>query len=226
MMHAWDVSRSDAIKIQRRIAAEVLIEGDTFYPKTVAGVDVSYAGKDGPAVCCITVFSFTGMVFLHAAYSVMEVRFPYVTGLLTFREGPSIVSAFEKLEFIPDVLIFDGQGIAHPRRVGIASHMGVYLGVRTIGCAKTHLFGDYKEPGPRRGDMSPLVHGGDIIGMVLRTRDNTRPVFISPGHMIDTTSSVNIALACSIKYRLPEPVRQAHIMSRRLVGEITSQYSF
>ncbi len=220
-MHAWDLSPRDAIEMQRRIAKEVVVYGGTIHPETVAGVDVSYASKGRLAVCCITVFSFPDMDFINSVHSIMEVRFPYIPGLLTFREGPSVLDAFERLDFIPDVFIFDGQGIAHPRGVGIASHMGVYLGIRSIGCAKSHLFGDYKIPGPRKGDMSALVHKGDVIGTVLRTRDNTRPVFISPGHMIDIIDSTRIALECATKYRLPEPVRQAHIMSRKLIEQLT-----
>lgn len=139
-----------------------------------------------------------------------EARFPYVPGLLTFREAPAVIEAFEKLRVKPDVLICDGQGIAHPRRMGLAAHLGLWLGIPTIGCAKSWFFGEYEEPGPERGDWSPLTDQGATIGAVLRTRSRVKPVFVSSGHLCDLKSAIEVVLAASPAYRQPITTRLAH----------------
>ena len=153
---------------------------------------------------------------------VERVTFPYVPGLLSFRECPPVLAAFEKLKTVPDVVMCDGQGIAHPRRIGIASHLGLWLALPTIGCAKSLLCGTYEEPGPERGARSPLIDKGEVIGAVVRSRARVKPLYVSPGHLCDLESAVNVVLACSVKYRLPVPARLAHETVndlRRAAGE-------
>jgi deoxyribonuclease V len=147
---------------------------------------------------------------------VCETRFPYVPGLLSFREAPPLLEAFAKLQTQPDAVMIDGQGIAHPRRMGIASHLGLCLDVPTIGCAKSLLIGTFKEPGKRRGAMSRLMDKGDVIGRVVRTRQDVKPLFVSVGHMIDLASAVRLVLKCGRGYRIPEPTRQAHLYVNEL----------
>jgi deoxyribonuclease V len=150
----------------------------------------------------------------------MSNLFPYVPGFLTFREGPVLIKVIKKLSIKPDVILFDGQGIAHPIRLGIASHIGVLLNTPAIGCAKSRLIGEYKEPKLRRGAWSPLTYNNNVVGAVLRTRDNVRPLFISPGHKIDLKASIDIVLNCISKYRIPEPLRRADYLSRRVKRSI------
>jgi deoxyribonuclease V len=145
---------------------------------------------------------------------VRKLSFPYVPGFLAFREGPAIIAAIKKLFHIPDLILVDGQGIAHPRQFGLASYIGVRLDIPTIGCAKSRLIGDYKEPGNKKGSWSPLGLGDDIVGAVLRTKDNVRPLFISPGHRTDVKSAILLTLSCLGNYRIPEPIRCADIHSK------------
>jgi deoxyribonuclease V len=143
--------------------------------------------------------------------AIRESPFPYVPGLLSFREGPALLDALARVEAPVDAVMFDGQGIAHPRRLGIASHLGLWLDVPTVGCAKSLLTGKYKEPGPKRGDLAPLQDKGDVVGSIVRTRDRVKPVFVSAGHKFDQASAVRLVLEGARGYRLPEPTRQAHL---------------
>src|SRR5262249_3199279 len=148
---------------------------------------------------------------IEAQYAVRETRFPYVPGLLSFREAPALIDAFARVQNQPDVVLFDGQGIAHPRGLGIASHLGLFLEVPTVGCAKSLLYGHYQDPGPKAGALSPLKsRTGDVVGQVVRTKDKVKPLFISAGHRIDLGSAVRVALEMCRGYRLPEPTRLAH----------------
>jgi deoxyribonuclease V len=146
----------------------------------------------------------------------MPCSFPYVPGLLSFREGPAVVEAFRRLGTRPDAVIFDGQGFAHPRRIGLASHMGLWLGLPTVGCAKSRLVGEHDEPGREKGERVPLHDEGEQIGVVLRSRTDVRPVFVSPGHLADLDTSTDLVLRCCLRYRLPEPTRRAHLAVGRL----------
>jgi len=174
---------------------------------TVAGVDAGY--RDDMARAAVVVLTYPGLEVTDYATADRPVTFPYIPGLLTFREAPAVLDAMEKLTTLPDLLIFDGQGIAHPRRLGIASHIGVLLDMPAIGCAKSRLCGRHEEPDSEKGSHVPLIHNGDIIGAVTRTRNNVKPVFVSPGHRIDLPTSVEYVLSCCRKYRLPETTRQA-----------------
>jgi deoxyribonuclease V len=207
-MHAWDVTEAEAIAIQQQLRGQVQRSGTIRAEdvRTVAGIDASY--KDiGQAA--IVVLSFPDMTVVEQVTATRASVFPYVPGLLTFREGPAVLDAMAKLTTQPDVLIFDGQGIAHPRRLGIAAHMGVVLGRPSIGCAKSRLVGTYTEPGPNAGDQSPLYHRGEQIGIVLRSKPRTNPLFISTGNLIDLDVAMAILLQCFRGYRLPEPTRLA-----------------
>jgi deoxyribonuclease V len=179
---------------------------------TVAGVDVGF--REGLAHAAIAVLNFPELQLSDHALATRPVTFPYVPGLLSFREGPAVLEALSKLKSSVDLLIFDGQGLAHPRRFGLACHMGLLTGIPSIGCAKSWLTGQYEEPGLRRGDFTSLTDKGEVIGAVLRTRDKTKPLFVSIGHRVDLPASIHYVLACCRGYRLPETTRWAH----RLAG--------
>jgi deoxyribonuclease V len=179
-------------------------------PRLVAGADVSE--KDGSARAAIVVVRDLEPV--EEATAEQPVRFPYVPGLLSFREIPPLLAAWRKLRTRPDVVIVDGQGYAHPRRFGLACHLGVLLGLPTLGCAKSRLIGEFEEPGPQRGSWTPLRDRGETIGAALRTQDRTNVVYVSIGHRITLAGSIRVVLACAPRYRLPEPQRLADQLSR------------
>jgi len=200
--------------MQNELSEKVRIQPLQESLSSVAGVDAAFHGEWVIAVASL--LAYPSLIHKTDAVSTEKVRFPYVPGFLSFREGHSIISAILRLRHIPDVIIVDGQGIAHPRRLGIASHIGVLLDIPTIGCAKSRLVGDYSEPGEDKGRWSPLIYKGEQVGAVLRTRDNVRPVFVSPGHLIDLPSSIAILLQCLTRYRIPEPIRMADHLSKKL----------
>jgi deoxyribonuclease V len=208
MEHSWDVTPKEAVEIQRRLAELVSEKPDFRDVKTVAGVDVCIRGNQGAAA--IVALELETLEVVETAVFRGTVVFPYVPGLLTFREGPLVLKAAEKLGLKPDLFIFDGQGRAHPRRLGLASHMGLWLDAPSVGCAKTRLCGKYEAPGIEKGSVSPLVEKGETIGAAVRTRTGVKPVFVSAGHRIDLESSVRYVLSCCVKYRLPETTRKAH----------------
>ena len=211
--HSWQVSPREAATIQKRLAGRVIRENRFDQVGRIAGADVSV--KAGVARAVVAVLELPGLNLLEYARAEQEVTFPYIPGLLTFREGPVIMQALERLTVRPDLIIFDGQGIAHPRRLGIASHIGVLADIPAIGCAKSRLCGRYEEPGMKKGDFSLLEDGLETIGAVVRTRRKVRPVYVSIGHRIDLESSIAYVLACVTRFRLPETARFAH----RLAGE-------
>jgi deoxyribonuclease V len=187
--------------------------------RLVGAADVTYIGeKDIVAAAVVVCDAVTGSI-LEERTAVQRTAFPYVPGYLTFREGPAVVAAWEKLSRKPDVVLFDGHGIAHPRRLGIASHIGVLLGVRSVGVAKRKLVGEHGEPGPRRGDSCPLVHEGQTVGAVVRTRDGVKPVFVSVGHRADLPTAVALVLRLCSRFRLPDPARRAHQLTREMRGK-------
>ncbi len=199
-----------AFDFQRRLKSRIVPERSFGDLKTVAGADISILKSEKKLVCGIIVFSYPDMTEIERAYSVVDETFPYIPGLLAFREGPAIIETYGKLGTKPDVLILDGQGTAHPRGVGIACHVGVLLDVPAMGIAKSRLYGFFKEPGAEKGSWTPLVSKErERIGAVLRTKDRTKPVFVSPGHRIDLEAALEIALSCSMGLRVPEPTRLA-----------------
>jgi deoxyribonuclease V len=208
--HDWNLSPEKAIALQKQMAAEVITDQPLKLEaiRYVAGVDVSV--KENVSQAAVVVLSYPDMQVVETVLAHAPTPFPYIPGLLSFREGPVLEEAFLQLQQEPDVFIFDGMGIMHPRRLGIASHMGLWLDRPTIGCGKTRLVGTYQEPGSERGSRSPLTHYGQQLGVVLRTRDNVKPVFISVGHRADLETSIDLILACTSRYRLPDPIRAAH----------------
>lgn len=221
--HDWNITPAQAIALQHQLVAEVIYDQpiDLSGVRLVAGVDVSVKpdpnGKDR-SQAAVAVLSFPDLKPVETALAQMPTLFPYIPGLLSFREGPVLEEAFKKLQCEPDVFIFDGMGRAHPRRIGIATHMGLWLQKPTIGCGKTLLTGHYHEPLDERGAYSDLVDKGEVIGAVLRTRPGVKPVYISVGHLTDLSTSVELVMRCTTKYRLPEPVRAAH----NAAGQFTS----
>jgi deoxyribonuclease V len=212
-MSKWPRSLSEARKVQDRLRKKVRIEKLKKEPEFVAGVDAAFSGQKILAVASL--FKFPELVPLEDAFAEAEDSFPYVPGILSFREGLPIIQAVRRLKTMPDVILFDGQGIAHPKGMGIASHLGVLLNIPSIGCAKSRLIGEYKEPGAGKGCWSPLIHKGKIIGAVLRTRDRIKPLFISPGHRIDLEDSLGIVFSSTRRFRIPEPLRRAHALSKK-----------
>ena len=199
-----------ALDFQKRLRRSIIGERSFGELKTVAGADISILKSEKKLICGIIVFSYPDLTEIERVYSEVEENFPYIPGLLAFREGPAIIETYGKLAVKPDVLILDGQGTAHPRGVGIACHVGVLLDVPAMGIAKSRLYGSFEEPGTEKGSWTPLTsREGECIGAVLRTKDGTKPVFVSPGHRIDLESALEIALACSKGLRIPEPTRLA-----------------
>lgn len=208
--HEWTLSPADAIALQKRLAAEIVYDRplDLDAVRLVAGVDVSV--KDNISQAAVVVVKVPGFEVVEIARAQRPTTFPYIPGLLSFREGPVLEDAFTKLHTEPDVLIFDGMGRAHPRRLGIASQMGLWLQKPTIGCGKSMFVGQYVEPPNERGGWVELIDKGEVIGAIVRTRPRVKPVYISVGHLADLHTSVKLVMRCVLKYRLPEPIRLAH----------------
>jgi deoxyribonuclease V len=209
--HPWAVDTAAAKVIQKELAAGVKRAGQVSNPRLIAGVDISVDRLHGTGKASVVVVSYPGLEIVEIQTVSAPVTFPYVPGLLSFREMPLIIPAFEKLKTVPELVMMDGQGFAHPRRIGIACHLGLFLGLPTIGCAKSRLIGEHDEPGALPGSRSALVDRGEVIGAVLRTKERVKPVYVSTGHMIDLESAVSWIMACCRGYRLPEPTRLAHL---------------
>jgi len=215
--HRWDVSMREAVEIQNSLASLVVEKPLPFTPRTIAGVDVSFRRrgyKDYAAQCGIAVLSLPDLEVVDKASWVGDVTFPYVPGLLSFREIPAVMRALEGLFIRPDVFMTDGQGLAHPRRFGLACHLGVALGIPTIGVAKKKLVGEYEGLPIDRGSSTMLTHKGEPVGAAVRTRQHVKPVFVSIGHFITLTEAVDLTLRCAPRFKIPEPTRQAHHFSR------------
>ena len=209
--HRWDLTYAEAVAIQRCLAARVRQGPPLRKVETVAGADVSAGRKDELIAAVVVVMRLATFEILEVRRAKMRARWPYVPGFLSFREVPVVLEAFRQLRTRPDLVICDGQGRAHPRRLGLASHVGLALGLPTIGCAKSRLVGTVpREPGRHRGGRAPLMDGGERIGTVLRTRTGVKPVFVSVGYRIDLASAERWVLAASPRFRLAEPIRAAH----------------
>jgi deoxyribonuclease V len=206
--HRWDLPPQEAFALQNELATQVETRPRLGSIHGVAGIDVNI--RNGVARAAVVVLDLQSMAPIDYAVATRPVTFPYIPGLLAFREGPVALEALEKLTSRPDLLVFDGHGLAHPRRLGIASHIGLLVDLPSIGCAKSRLCGQYKEPGQEAGDYSYLVDREEIIGAVLRTRESVKPVYVSIGHRIDLATSIEYVLACGRGYRLPETTRWAH----------------
>jgi deoxyribonuclease V len=209
-LHSWDLTTAEARDLQLRLAAQIDSTSPVRSYETVAGADVSYDRRGKWLYAAVVVVRAQSFEVIDRMGVVCEATFPYVPGLLSFREAPAVTQAFRSLKVQPDVMTCDGQGIAHPRRIGLAAHLGLFLDIPTIGCAKSWLCGDYEEPGLTRGDWTPLVDRGETIGAVVRTRTGVQPLFVSPGHRCDLASAIAIVLAMAQTYRLPVTSRLAH----------------
>lgn len=217
IQHPWELSPAEAIALQKELRGRVVLEDQPGTWQLVAGIDVGVKG--GVARAAVVVMELGTLRPVEQQVVEMPVTFPYVPGLLSFREAPVILAALAQLQHRPDVLLVDGQGYAHPRRLGIASHLGVILDWPTVGCAKTLLCGACAEPGPERGDFAWLYDGEEIIGAALRMRRRVRPVFVSVGHKIRLTSALDLVLRCGAGYRLPEPLRLAHHVASKVMED-------
>ncbi|WP_054684449.1 deoxyribonuclease V [Rhodothermus marinus] len=209
--HPWNLSPAEAQALQRKLARRVRFEVPERM-ETVAGLDISVRGEQGRAAA--VVWHVAEQQVLERAVAEGMVSFPYVPGLLSFREVPLLLEVLAQLRTTPDVLMVDGQGLAHPRRCGLATHLGVLLDHPAVGVAKSRLFGRHAEPGPEKGSWTPLYDDGEVIGAVVRTRTGVRPVYVSVGHRMTLEAAVALTLRCTTRYRLPEPTRLADQLSR------------
>jgi deoxyribonuclease V len=209
-IHRWDVSVAEAKEIQHGLAGRVVRKGSLDAVELIAGVDISGANSDGMSRGAVVVLRYPALEVVERSVVTMKVEFPYVPGLLSFREIPLILAACRKLSMTPDLFIADAQGIAHPRRLGLASHLGLVLGVPAIGCAKSILCGRHGDLGDEPGDCVSLIDKEEIVGAALRTKRRVKPVYVSIGHRIDLDEACRWVLACCRGYRLPEPTRLAH----------------
>jgi deoxyribonuclease V len=209
-LHTWSLGTREARDLQSALACQVDTCSRLGDWALVAAADISYNKRDPRLYAAVVVMEASTSRVVERVGMQLEARFLYVPGLLSFRESPAVLEVFRRIQTRPDVLLCDGQGIAHPRRMGLACHLGLWLGIPTIGCAKSRLCGEFETPGPARGDRSPLIDYGETIGVVLRTRARVKPLFVSVGHRCDLESAVDVVLATATKYRLPEVARFAH----------------
>ncbi|MEY9891689.1 deoxyribonuclease V [Catenulispora sp. MAP5-51] len=214
----WPRTAEDAEAEQERLAGRVDVSAPLAPFRYVAGLDVAYAIDSSRVAGAVVVLDADTLAVEDMATAVMDVEFPYVSGLLAFREMPALITALGRLSVEPDVLVCDGYGIAHPRRFGLACHLGVLAGKPALGVAKTAFVGRAAEPGIQRGEAADLVHGGEVVGAVLRTQLSTKPVYVSPGHLITVGDATRLALRLATKFRLPETTRLADQLSRRALA--------
>jgi deoxyribonuclease V len=218
--HLWNLTYREAIELQKDLVKKLILHDCFGRVKKIAGVDAKYEKKPYAmtVTAAVLIFSYPGFDLVEANMSSSDLKYPYIPGLLVFREGPVIEKCFRNIKNTPDLVFFDGHGYSHPRRMGLASHMGLLLDLPSIGCAKSKLCGDYKEPSGEEGSFSFIYHDGEVVGAAVRTRVNTKPVFISAGHKISLDTAVKFALKSS-RFRTPEPTRLAHnFLNKHLTG--------
>ena len=215
-LHPWNLAPREAVELQRHLREQVRIEPLSRDIQTVAGADISFNKYSTTLYAGIVVLRLPSLETVEEVGVESEAQFLYVPGLLSFREMPPLLEAWAKLKVEPDAVMFDGQGLAHPRRIGIACHAGLFLERPTIGCAKSVLVGKYDEPAGERGAWMPMIDKGETIGAALRTKSKVAPVYVSPGHRIDLQSAIDLALRCDGGYRVPEPTRRAHLLVNAL----------
>lgn len=209
-LHSWDIPYAEARQIQSVLAARIKFTGVRKTPKLIAGIDCAFS-KDGKRIgAAVIVMNFPQLEVIEVKTATAKVTYPYIPGLLSFREAPVCIKAVQKIENTPDLFLIDGQGIAHGRKLGLAAHLGLFFNKPTIGCAKSRLVGEYKEPKKEKGSYSPLIYKNEQVGAVVRTRTNVKPLFISVGNKCKLDFAIKMTLACAKKYRLPEPTRIAH----------------
>lgn len=221
-LHPWDVSPAEAIQIQEALRRRLDLREARRPTETVAGVDVSYDTRTPTVYAAVVLMRLHDHKVLETATATRPATFPYIPGLLSFREAPAVLQAVTRLTRRPDCLLCDGQGIAHPRRFGLACHLGLLLNLPSIGCAKSVLVGEYQEPPEKRGGFRMLIDRGEQVGIILRTRDGVEPVYVSPGYRMSTQQAREIVLKATGRYRVPEPTRQAHLLVNRLRRNVSS----
>ena len=210
-LHSWQMSVAQAIELQLELAKKVVARGEKIHPQFIAGVDISSPNAQGIARGAVIVLRYPELIPIEVKVVEGKVDFPYVPGLLSFRESPLILSACEQVRNNPDLIMVDGQGVAHPRRFGLASHLGLFFDLPTIGCAKSLLCGEHKPVGEEPGSYAELLDEGEIIGAALRTKFGMKPLYVSVGHKIDLGSALEWVMKCCRGYRIPEPTRLAHL---------------
>lgn len=215
-LHPWHADYRKAVRIQEDLRARLILRGGARRYRIVAGADVSYDRGGDRLYAAVVLLRIPEMETIEVSSVTSKARFPYVPGLLSFREAPPVIRAFRRLRTRPDAVLFDGHGVAHPRGIGLASHLGLWLDLPSVGCAKSRLVGEGVEPPPRRGAWTPLRLEGRRVGAILRTRDQVRPIYVSPGHRIGLPAAIRLVMACTDRYRLPEPTRRAHLEVNRL----------
>ncbi len=215
-LHNWNVSPSEARNIQSKLKDNLVISPLNRDVQFVGGADVSFDKGSNLVFTAIVILKLPDLTIVERKGLSERVDFPYIPGLLAFREGPPMLYSWEKIKKKPDVMMFDAQGLAHPRRMGLATHIGLYLDIPSVGCAKSVLVGQYQEPGEKAGEFTPLEYKDDVVGTAVRTKDRISPVFVSIGHKVDLSDAVNLVLQCTRGYRIPEPTRQAHLAVNRL----------
>ena len=215
-LHAWDLKPTEAIELQKSLQRQIRIEPFDHAVDTVAGCDISFNKYSDTIYAGIVILKLPDLEILERATVITSAGFPYIPGLLSFRETPALLEVWKQLTITPDVVMLDGHGFAHPRRFGIACHFGLLTGTPAIGCGKTVLVGEYREPDERAGSHSLMEHKGEIIGAAVRTKDRVSPVYVSAGHLIDLPAAISLALRCVKGYRVPEPTRQAHLLVNAL----------
>jgi len=209
-LHSWDVSIAQALDLQRGLALQISRSGEVVAPHFIAGVDVSVGKAGGMATAAVVVLNYPELRVVETEVVKRKLDFPYVPGLLSFRESPITLEACQRLTVTPALILVDGQGIAHPRRMGLASHLGLFLDVPTIGCAKSRLCGSHEVPGAEPGSYAEVVDGTETIGVALRTKLKVKPIYVSIGHKVDLQRAIFWVMNCCRGYRLPEPTRLAH----------------
>lgn len=218
IQHQWNLSEMEAVELQRELAKKVITEDGLDPIHHVAGVDVAYSKNNDTLIAAIVVLELDSLKIVESVVIEDTVQFPYIPGLFSFRELPPIIKAFEKIKTTPQLVVCDGQGLAHPRRFGLACHLGILYDIPTIGCGKTKLSGNFTEPDQHRGAQSPLIDNREIIGNVLRTQKNINPIFVSIGHRISLTTACQWILKLAPKYRLPETTRQADQLVKKTLS--------
>lgn len=211
--HDWPTTIEEAVAIQQRLRGNVIIEDRLPELTRVAGVDVGFEQDGAITRAAVVVLTFPDLVVCDQSIARRPTSFPYVPGFLSFRETPAVLDALEQLRTLPDLLLCDGQGLAHPRRFGIACHLGVLTGLPSIGVAKSLLVGTHAELADERGAWQPLVHRRETVGVALRTRSGTKPIYVSVGHRISLPTAIDVVMQCTPKYRLPETTRRAHALA-------------
>ncbi|HUT58670.1 MAG TPA: deoxyribonuclease V [Phycisphaerae bacterium] len=214
--HRWDISPREAVALQRELSARVRVEPIHRKVHTIAGTDCAFADRGRRILAAAVLCDARTLDLIAAVHVSLPCRFPYVPGLLSFREAPATIEAVRQLPATPDLLMCDGQGLAHPRGLGLASHVGLWLDVPTIGVAKSRLCGEHRQPGARRGCRTHLRLNGKVIGAVLRTRACVKPVYVSVGHRITLAEAARWTLRAARRFRLPEPTRRAHLFLKRI----------